>query len=110
MKKRAHRPEAVACSNDDWALGALTACAEAGARVPADIALTGFDNILVGNYGAVPLTTVAQPIEQMTNKAVELLVKQVRGEKLSASEELVKMPCQLVVRHSCGAALRQHRQ
>lgn len=105
--QRSNRPEAVLCSNDDWALGALAACAEAKVRVPDDIAVTGFDNILVGDYGAVPLTTVAQPIEQMAIKAVGIVVKMIRGEKLIAAEQLVRMPCEVVVRQSCGAVLRR---
>ncbi len=72
-----------------------------------EIAVTGFDNILIGSYGAVPLTTVAQPIEQMASKAVEIVMKLIRGEELSAEEELIKMPCRAVVRRSCGTALSQ---
>lgn len=107
LLQRARRPQAVVCSNDDWALGALAACAESDVRVPQDIAVTGFDNTRVGGYGAVPLTTVGQPLEKMATTAVEILVKLIRGQKLTASEKLVKLPCQLVVRRSCGAHLQK---
>lgn len=103
LLRRAERPRAVLCRNDDWAVGAIAACAEAGVRVPDEIAVTGFDNIAVGRMVPPPLTTVAQPSEAMAKKAVELLLRQIRGEKLSTSDELVKLPCQLVVRQSCGA-------
>lgn len=105
LLRRGNPPEAVLCSNDDWALGALAACAEANVRVPEEIVVTGFDSNLVSEYGAVPLTTVAQPLDEMANRAVETLLKMIRGEKLAASEQLVKVPCQVQVRRSCGAAL-----
>lgn len=104
--RRDTRPEIVLCGNDDWAIGALAACAEAGVRVPEDVAITGFDNSRIGEYSMVPLTTVAQQPELMGKTAVDLLVKQIRGEKLSEADRIVKMPCQVVVRKSCGAALR----
>jgi LacI family transcriptional regulator len=103
LLQNARRPEAVLCSNDDWAVGALAACADAGVRVPQDLAITGFDNAVFSNYGAVRLTTVAQPVEQMTRQAVNLLTRMMRGEKLSPGEQLLQLPCQLVVRRSCGA-------
>jgi LacI family transcriptional regulator len=103
------RPEALLCSNDDMAIGAIAACVAAGLRVPEDIAITGFDNTTAGRYACPPLTTVAQPTEAVAKKAVELLLKQTRGETISASEELVKLPCQLVVRQSCGNNQKQGR-
>jgi DNA-binding LacI/PurR family transcriptional regulator len=101
------RPEVLLCSNDDMAIGAIAACVEAGWRVPEDIAITGFDNTTAGRYACPPLTTVAQPTEALAKKAVELLLKQMRGETISTGEELVKLPCQLVVRQSCGVGLKQ---
>jgi len=105
LRSSAH-PEAVMCANDSWAMGALAASAAAGLQVPQDIAVTGFDDDEVGQFSQPPLTTMAQPVEAMAKRAIELLVKQIRGEKLSAGESLVKMPCQLVVRQSCGATHR----
>lgn len=102
------RPQALLFSNDDLAIGALAVCAEQGVRVPADMAITGFDNTTVGQHVWPPLTTVAQPNQAVALKAVELLLKQVRGETLSASEATVRMPCQVVVRQSCGA--RPHKE
>lgn len=100
---RGERPDAVLCTNDDWALGAMAACAEAGVRVPQDVALTGFDNAVFGDYLNAKLTTVAQPSESMAQKAMEILVRLIRGETLSADEEMVKLPCRVVVRQSCGS-------
>lgn len=103
LQSQTQRPDAVLCSNDDWAMGALGACADAGIRIPHDMALTGFDNAVFGGYGAVRLTTVAQPTQQMAAKAIDILLRLVREETLSADEMRVKLPCQLVVRESCGS-------
>jgi len=100
---RARRPRVVLFSNDDWAIGALTACAELNVRVPQDIALTGFDNSLIGEYSMVPLTTVAQPTAAMGQRAVAILTRLISGQRLPAEDRLVRFPGQLIVRRSCGA-------
>ncbi len=100
-------PQAVVCSNDDWVQGAMTACAEEGVRVPHDIALTGFDNVLSGGYGMVPITTAGDPLEEMAGRAMELLKRLMKGKKLKPEEQLVRLPCELIVRKSCGADLRK---
>ncbi len=109
LLQRLNRPEAVVCTNDSWALGALSASSEAGLRVPQDIAIVGIDNDPVCEFTCPPLTTSAQPTEAIAKKAVEILFKQMRGEKLSESEWLIRLPCQLVVRQSCGASLRRNK-
>lgn len=101
------RPEVILFSNDDMAIGALAACADAGWKVPEDLAVTGFDDTTLGRYARPTLTTVAQPTKAVAQRAVRMLLEQIRGEKLLAGDELVKLPCQLVVRQSCGAKAAQ---
>ncbi len=100
------RPEALLCSNDESAVGALLACAEAGWRVPDDLAVTGFDNSTISRYMRPALTTVAQPSEAVAEKAVELLLKRIRGQRLVKNELSMKFPCRLVIRESCGQTRR----
>lgn len=102
LLQRPSRPRAVLCQNDDWAVGAAAACAEAGVRIPQDLAITGFDNTFVGATLVPRLTTVAQPIETMAQKTVELLFKLIHGTKIPPREELVQIPCELLIRESCG--------
>lgn len=102
--RRPNRPDAVICASDNWAFGALSACAEAGVRVPDDLAITGFDNDMLGEFSVPPLTTVEQPIEAMAVKAVEMVVAMIRKEIPVGGEDLIRMPCRLVVRKSCGGA------
>lgn len=103
-------PDAVICSNDEWAIGALATCNAKGLRVPEDIAITGFDNISVGNYLNVPLTTIDQPNKAMAERAVEILLKSIKGGTLPRNTKLVIFPCKLVVRSSCGARMPRPRK
>jgi LacI family transcriptional regulator len=98
--------DAVLCPNDDWAMGMLAACAEAGLRVPQDVAVTGFDGMRYAQYGTVPLTTAAQPLEEMARYAVDLLVRMIHGHQPAESEMRVSMPCRIVVRNSTGGVAR----
>ncbi len=100
------RPDAVLCGNDEWAQGALAACAEAGLRVPHDIALTGFDDDVSSAFGAVPLTTVAQPIEEMARGAVQSLLKMIR-EGRPPQEGDFRFPGTMIIRRSCGSLLKE---
>ncbi len=98
-----NRPQALLFSNDDWAIGALAACAEAGVRVPQDIALTGFDNSLIGAFALSPLTTLSQDFEGMARRATELLLKQIKKKApFPINAPIIKMPGTLIVRRSCG--------
>jgi DNA-binding LacI/PurR family transcriptional regulator len=103
LLKQGALPAAVLCRDDNWAIGALSACAEAGVRVPEDMALTGFGNDLTGQYGLLPLTTVASPTTALVREAVRLLVERTQNRASVSGDELIKMPCELVVRESCGA-------
>ncbi|WP_194896058.1 LacI family DNA-binding transcriptional regulator [Catenulispora pinisilvae] len=58
-------PDAVLCTNDVTALGALDAAKGAGLRVPQDVAVMGFDDIEIASLTTPPLTTVSiRPLEQ----------------------------------------------
>jgi LacI family transcriptional regulator len=103
LLKQGDLPEALVCSNDDWVQGAMTACAEKGVRVPEDVAMTGFDNALFGGYGMVPITTAAAPMDEMAKRAMGMLKARMAGDKLKPEEQLVKLPCELIIRRSCGS-------
>jgi DNA-binding LacI/PurR family transcriptional regulator len=94
---------AVFCANDEMAAGVLRALHEAGRRVPQDVSVVGFDDILLAGHLWPPLTTVAQDFTAIGRSLVDLLLRQVRdGDQLSDVRELV--PVRLVVRESTGPA------
>ncbi len=93
-------PEGIACANDQMAVGVTHALREAGLRVPADVAVTGFDNIPLARYLRPPLTTVRQPAQQLGAVAVDTLVAMT--ERSAPPPRNVVLPTHLVVRSSCG--------
>lgn len=99
------RPTAVLCSSDLMALGAMRETRRRGLSVPENLSVVGFDDISLASYCAPALTTLAQPIEEMANAAVDELVHRLdpdRPGRLSGSHSRVFRP-RLVVRESTTA-------
>ena len=90
--------DAVFGASDLIAIGAMTALASAGRRVPEDIAVVGFDGIPMGACTRPGLTTVAQDTKRAGALLVQTLVHLIGGE----SAACVTLPPRLVVRGSCG--------
>jgi len=98
------RPTALACFNDKTAVGALAAAAARGLRVPADLSVTGFDDIDLAQATSPMLTTVRQPLAEMGRMAVSLLIRLLEGHQVEARH--VELATDLVVRSSTGPALK----
>jgi LacI family transcriptional regulator len=94
------RPQAIVCGNDEMAIGALTALRAARLRVPGDIAVTGFDDIAAARHGRPALTTVRQPMRELGEQAVRILLDRIADH--SAPPHSVVLPTELVIRRSCG--------
>jgi DNA-binding LacI/PurR family transcriptional regulator len=73
-------PTAIICWNDLTAANLLVRCRESGMRVPADLAVVGFDDVLDRRLMAQALTTVAVPWDSFAQQAVSLLLAQIRGD------------------------------
>jgi LacI family transcriptional regulator len=67
-------PDAIVAANDDMAAAALWVAHRRGLTLPRDLAVTGFDDTLLATRVWPPLTTVRQPIDQMTAQALDLLL------------------------------------
>jgi DNA-binding LacI/PurR family transcriptional regulator/signal transduction histidine kinase/ActR/RegA family two-component response regulator len=91
--------DAVACASDAMALGAIEALRAKNLRVPRDIPVTGFDDLAVARLGNPPLTTVAQPFEEMAATAIELLLTQLSGE---SAPPVSALQTKFFARRSCG--------
>jgi LacI family transcriptional regulator len=98
------RPTALVGFNDKTAVGALTAAAERGLRVPADLSVAGFDDIDLAQATSPRLTTVRQPLQEMGRMAVGLLVRLLERHRLEALH--VELSTELVIRESTGPAPR----
>jgi LacI family transcriptional regulator len=95
------RATAVFACNDSMAIGALGALRESGVAVPSEVAVVGFDDILIARYLDPPLTTVRVPISRLGTRAVELLLAAIGSDRPRVGVQEV-LPTELVVRASCG--------
>ncbi len=71
-------PDAIFTVSDVLAVGVIHAALEAGLRVPEDLAVVGFDGIPFTSSLNPPLTTIAQPMNQMGARSVQLLLNRIR--------------------------------
>jgi LacI family transcriptional regulator len=97
---RVRRPTAIVCFNDKVAVGVLEAAAARGLRVPADLSVTGFDDIDVSRATTPQLTTVRQPLQEMGRVAVAMLIRQLEGHAHEALS--IELAAELIVRGSTG--------
>ena len=91
-------------ASDMMAVGALRALREAGLRVPEDVAIVGFDDLPQAARTEPPLTTVRQPVYRLGAIAVDSLLDLI--DHPDSSTRRIVLPTELVVRSSCGSALR----
>ena len=94
-------PDAIVCASDDLAAGAILGLSELGLKVPRDVAIVGFDDRPFAAHLPIPLTTVALPLVEMGKEAAQKLFAALSGTPVE--HELIRVPCTLIVRASCGA-------
>jgi LacI family transcriptional regulator len=93
-------PRAIACANDQTALGVVYALMQHGLDVPGDVAVTGFDDIPVARHLRPQLTTVRQPIQELGATAFEVLYSMIND--AGHAPRNIVLPTRLVPRESCG--------
>ncbi|HUY82485.1 MAG TPA: LacI family DNA-binding transcriptional regulator [Acidobacteriaceae bacterium] len=92
---------AIFCFNDIAAIGAIRAIYDAGLRVPEDISVIGFDDILSAAYQHPSLTTVRQPLREMGGTGAQMLLDMIANSEAETVAETVMQP-ELIVRESTG--------
>jgi DNA-binding LacI/PurR family transcriptional regulator len=98
------RPTAIVCVSDHIAVGVVNAALAEGLRIGHDIAITGYDDVHMARYLHPPLTSVRQPIDEVGQRVVELLVNQLDGVEPASRSVLLKP--ELIVRDSSQPATR----
>ncbi len=91
-------PTAVFASNDEMAAGVMTAAMKRNLVVPDDLSVAGFDDSPTATMIWPQLTTVRQPIDEMSKIAISMLVSQLRDREVASRE--TKVEYQLIVRDS----------
>lgn len=96
-------PTAIFACNDLLAIGVIQAARERGMNVPRELSVVGFDNTILATIIDPPLTTIAQPIQELGKQVVDLISKDIGG-KATSKQRFVLLP-ELIVRGSTGEIL-----
>lgn len=70
-------PTAIVCGNDVVAFGALNAARSAGADVPTDVSIIGFDDLPSASWPIIRLTTISYDLDAMVRRAADLLIERI---------------------------------
>jgi LacI family repressor for deo operon, udp, cdd, tsx, nupC, and nupG len=100
---RTDRVTALFCFNDLMAIGAMDVVRRRGLRVPDDMSVIGVDDISFARYTVPALTTIAQPVREIGQETVRVLLGIIRGQ--STSPVSVVLPHRLIVRESTAPPL-----
>jgi LacI family transcriptional regulator, repressor for deo operon, udp, cdd, tsx, nupC, and nupG len=91
--------DALVCASDLLAIGAILKLGEHGVRIPDDIAVVGWDNIIDGRYISPTLSSVATDLDLLAEKAFEALINRINGNHNPA--QVYTIPHQFITRESC---------
>ena len=105
FKKLDKKPDALLFYSDLTALGFEQAVIEEGLTIPDDIAIMGYDDILLSQFASIPLSTVHQPADKVGKSAVDIIQKRIEGSEVG--NRTIFRP-KLVIRDSCGAKKKEN--
>jgi len=94
------RPDAIMTMNDIMAIGVLQLLKKKKIKVPQDISVAGYDDLLYASLLEIPLTTVEQPMVPLCQKAVDLILKKIETPD-QVNEKILLQP-RLIIRNSTG--------
>lgn len=96
------RPTALFCSTDYLAMTALRIIRRYGLSVPDDVSVVGYAGMSMGNYADPPLTTVAEPFEEVGRKAFKMMQSEIENEKPESMEREIHaiVDVKLIIRES----------
>ena len=104
--KGAERPTGICCANDEIAFGAIDAARSAGLSCPTDVSIVGFDDGLWATVCRPALTTVRQPLSDLAERAVSLLVEAATRPSQPQASMPSNLAAALVIRDSTQVVSR----
>lgn len=93
-------PDAFFCANDEMAWGCIRALTEGGYKVPQDVCVIGFDDIMLSSYYIPALTTIHSPVTELGNVSATELFRLMEQES-NDQGRITRLSPSLVVRDSC---------
>jgi len=91
--------DAIACSSDLMAVGAIKAAKALGLKIPDEFSVTGFDNIMVSRIYEPSITTVAQPMYEIGEKAATISIDIIENQSVYVKQRII-LPHELKTRES----------
>lgn len=82
LLRKKHRPDAIFTSNDMLAFGVYRAAYNCGIRIPEELSVMGYDNIIMTDKIIPPLTSYYTPAEEISKAAVEYICACINGEAI----------------------------
>lgn len=101
--ERGH-PTAIICAGDEWAMVTMRTLRRQGLRVPQDVSVVGFGDFRTSRFWDPPLTTVAQPFQEMGRLAVRRLLQRIELPGFNNAPREDALPTRLIVRQSTAPA------
>jgi DNA-binding LacI/PurR family transcriptional regulator len=99
MLNESCRMTAVQAANDLVAIGCADTLLNQGVRIPQNLSVIGFGNIVTSEFFRVPLSTVSQPKFRLGTAAVETMIQLIKGQKAESK----RLPAELIARASTAA-------
>lgn len=109
LLRRKNRPSGIVCASDLMAIGLIDAAYDLALKVPDDLAVIGFDDIFAASIRPVNLTTIKFDLEGIAESAILRLINKMSSETDIKDRKYVMVPCQLIIRGTCGAAQKKAR-
>jgi LacI family transcriptional regulator len=100
MLNESPKATAIQAVNDLVAIGAANLLLNQGMRIPQEMSIVGFGNVLTSEHFRVPLTTVRQPKLRLGTAAMESMLRLLKGEQVGTK----RLPAEIVIRDSSGPA------
>lgn len=96
LLRMTHRPTALFCANYEITLGTIMAMNELGIRMPEDISLIGFDNLMLSGVIKPTLTMIVQPMQHLAHRAAEMLISRMENKQSKQDIVITRLQAQLV--------------
>jgi len=98
FNQKGPRPTAIFCTNDEMAIGAIWALEALQIRCPQEVAVMGFDGLMLGDFIRPRLSTVTQPLVEIAREGTQLLIDLIENRVKGPETKLV--PSHLIIRES----------